>query len=138
VTNPRGLLLGYQLLTGLSDAVTGVLLLFAPTLTMRLMGLHAAPDTLPFLSYIGAFVLSVGLACLYGAQLTRRKGSGQKLEAVWLLTAITRGLVALFIVWKISSDALELGWATVAFSDGALALLQTIGLDRGWLNRAAD
>jgi hypothetical protein len=128
------LLLGYQVLTGFSDGSTGLLLLFAPALTLRLMGLHVAAEALPFLSYIGAFVLSVGIACLYGASLVGRHGVAAKLEVVWLLTAITRGLVAVFVVTQIVAGRLEGGWITVAFSDGGLALLQAFGLARRWLS----
>jgi hypothetical protein len=59
--------LAYQTLIGLSDTLTGALLIVAPEFTLRLMGLHAPSDALAYLSFIGAFVLSVGLACLYGA-----------------------------------------------------------------------
>ena len=134
----RRYLLGYQLLTGLSDTSTGLLLIIAPSATVHLMRLHPPLDSLPFLSFVGVFVLSVGLACLYGARLLRtRPVLIQKLEAVWLLTAITRGLVALFVVAKILSGSLEIGWITVALTDGAFALLQAIGLARGWLANAA-
>ena len=130
---PRTLLFAYQLLLGASDTSTGVLLLVAPTLTLRLMHLHAAPDTLPFLSYIGAFVLSVGIACFYGAWLTTLHHFAAKLEVVWLLTAITRASVALFGLTSVFTRALEPGWISVALSDGAFALIQLIGLTKHWL-----
>jgi hypothetical protein len=133
----RQVLLGYQLLTGLSDSLTGVLLIVSPALTLRLMGLQADPTALPFLSYIGAFVLSVGIACLYGGLLATRPDNSQKLEVVWLLTAITRVLVALFVASGIYAGKLEPGWSTVAISDGSFALVQTIGLWKGWLKDAA-
>jgi hypothetical protein len=133
----RRLLFAYQLLTGLSDTSTGLLLIAAPAFTLHLMHLRAAGDTLPYLSYIGAFVLSTGLACFYGALLTTRPALTSKLEVVWLLTAITRGVVALFVITKVAAGALESGWITVAISDGILALLQIIGLARGWLSDAA-
>jgi len=130
----RGLLLVYHSLTGLSDSSTGVLLIVAPGTTLHMMRLHAPQDALPYLSYVGVFVLSVGIACLYGGGLlATRPVLVQKLEAVWLLTAITRGLVAIFVVAKIVSGSLESGWITVALTDGAFALLQAIGLARGWL-----
>lgn len=129
----HSLLLAYQLLTGFSDTATGILLITGPALTLRLMKLHAPIDTLPFLSYIGAFVLSVGVACLYGAWLAFSKAAADKLEVVWLLTAITRGLVAVFVVVKVASGALEPGWASVAATDAVFALIQTYGLIQGWL-----
>jgi len=131
------LLLAYQLLTGLSDTSTGILLLAAPAFTLHLMRLQAPAAALPYLSYIGAFVLSVGLACFYGALLITRHRFTAKLEVVWLLTAITRGIVALFVLSKIATGALPAGWITVALSDGAFALLQLIGLSRGWLSDEA-
>ncbi|MDR3736847.1 MAG: hypothetical protein P4L10_15100 [Acidobacteriaceae bacterium] len=133
----RRLLWLYQVLTGLSDGSTGVMLLFAPVLTLRLMGVSADVSALPYLQYIGAFVLSTGVACLYGAVLAGRAEVVQRLETVWLLTAITRGLVAVFVAWQVLDGSLEWGWLTVAATDGALALLQAIGLMRGWLTYAA-
>ncbi|SFS16644.1 hypothetical protein SAMN05421771_2947 [Granulicella pectinivorans] len=130
------LLLAYQLLIGASDSATGLLLLVAPALTLHLMRLQAPDTALPYLSYIGAFVLSVGLACWYGAMLAARPGSLAKLEVVWLLTGITRAIVALFVLTKILSGGLEAGWLTVAVSDGVLAGLQFVGLARGWLRDA--
>ena len=133
---PRTLLFAYQLLTGASDTSTGLLLLSAPALTLRLMRLApAAPAALPFLSYTGAFVLSTGLACFYGAWLTTRPLFASKLEVVWLLTALTRASVSLFVFTAVFSNTLETGWLTVALSDGLFAALQLIGLARRWLNQ---
>jgi hypothetical protein len=131
----RKLLLAYQLLAGLSDTSTGILLITAPALTLHLMRLpQPIAANLPFLSYIGAFVLSVGLACLYGALLLTRPHYTAKLEVVWLLTTITRGLVAAFVIVKVLDGSLPSGWITVALSDGAMAILQIVGLSFGWLN----
>jgi hypothetical protein len=58
-----------------------------------------------------------------------------RLEVVWLLTAITRGLVAIFVTASIVSGDLAPGWATVAVSDALLSALQGVGLARGWLQR---
>ncbi len=133
---PRTLLFAYQLLLGASDTATGVLLLIAPALTLRLLHLHPAdPATLPYLSYIGAFVLSVGIACFYGAWLTTLHHFAAKLEVVWLLTAITRASVALYVFAQVFMGNLDPGWITVALSDGIFALIQFTGLARGWLTR---
>jgi len=134
----RRILLGYQLLTGVSDTSTGFLLVFAPAVTLHLMKLHSASDALPFLSYVGVFVLSVGLACLYGAMLTTPKVRAEKLEVVWLLTAVTRALVALFVLAKVFSGTLESGWVTVAITDGFFASIQAVGLAKGWLRHVVD
>jgi hypothetical protein len=133
----RPVLIGYQLLIGLSDTLTGALLIVAPAFTLGLMRLRVPADALPFVSYIGAFVQSVGLACLYGAYVVLRRGSSSKLEVVWLLTAITRAAVAIFVVSQIAAHALEAGWMSVAITDGACVLFQAIGLRRGWAAHAA-
>jgi hypothetical protein len=127
------LLLAYQILTGLSDGLTGILLLFAPALTLHLMQVKAPADSLVYISYIGAFVLSTGIACLYGTSLITATQISEKLQAVWLLTAITRGLVALFVASSILHGMLSSSWLSVALSDGFLAVLQLIGLSSGWL-----
>ncbi len=129
----RPILLAYQLLIGVSDTLTGALLIVAPEFTLRLMHLQAPSDALSYLSFIGAFVLSVGLSCLYGALLMARRGSRCRLETVWLLTAFTRASVAIFVVAQILNHSLEMGWSTVALSDGACVLIQAIGLRKCWL-----
>jgi hypothetical protein len=131
------MIFAYQVLTGLSDASTGALLMIAPAFTLRLLGLHVPTDSLPFLSFIGAFVLSVGLSCLYGGYLIARCASAPRLEMVWLLTAFTRSGVAIFVVTQILMQTLEAGWVTVALSDGACVLIQAIGLRKGWLAHAS-
>jgi hypothetical protein len=133
----RPVLIGYQVLIGLSDTLTGALLIIAPEFALGLMRLHVPADALPFLSFIGAFVFSVGLACLYGALVMARRGSPCKLEVVWLLTAITRASVAVFVVTQVLAQGLEAGWLTVAFTDGACVLFQAIGLRKGWLANVA-
>ena len=129
----RRILIAYQLLIGISDTATGALLIVAPALTLRLMGLRAPSDALPYLSFIGAFVFSVGLACLYGAFVMRCDTEKAKLEMVWLLTAFSRAAVSIFVFQQVISGALEAGWVTVALSDGAMVVIQAIGLRRGWL-----
>jgi len=134
----RLVLIAYQMLTGLSDTATGVLLIAAPAFALRMMGLHAPVDALPFLSFVGAFVLSVGLCCLYGGYLAICGGCAGKLSAVWLLTAIVRSSVAIFVVTQVISGALDAGWAKVAVFDAGCALIQGIGLRKGWLRDAAQ
>ena len=129
----RNALIGYQVLIGLSDTLTGALLVVAPAFTLRLMFLAVPADALIYVSFIGAFVLSVGLACLYGAFLTYRRQMGRQLETVWVLTALTRGSVALFVGAQVAAQSLPAGWLTVALMDGACVVIQAMGLSRGWL-----
>jgi hypothetical protein len=129
----RRILIVYQLLIGFSDTMTGALLMTVPTFTLGWMHLHAPENALIYLSFIGAFVFSVGLSCLYGAYLMIHRESQYKLEAVWLLTAIIRASVAIFVITQILTHTLETGWITVAITDGACVLIQAMGLRKGWL-----
>ena len=133
----RRMLLAYQWLIGVSDTATGALLMVAPRETLEMMHLHASGSELPFLSYIGAFVLSVGMGCLYGAYLLHRDMWAGRLETVWLLTAMTRASVAVFIMVQILVGTLETGWLTVAIFDGACVAIQAAGLYKGWPAHAA-
>jgi hypothetical protein len=133
----RTLLVGYQLVIGLSDTLTGALLIVAPELALRLMFLSAPTDAEIYISFIGAFVFSVGLACLYGAFLAYRRRLGRRLEMLWLLTGVTRASVAVFVFVQVALGGLESGWLTVAVVDGACVVIQAIGLRRGWIASAA-
>jgi hypothetical protein len=133
----RSMVFGYQLLTGLSDSSTGGLLVVAPALTLHMLRLHANSGALVYLSFVGAFVFSVGLACLYGAILARRGEYKERLEMVWLLTAFTRASVAIFLLGQIAIGQLAIEWMTVAVFDGACVVVQAVGLHEGWLAYAA-
>ena len=133
----RPIILGYQLIIGLSDTSTGVLLMVAPELTLRMMRLHAPDDALPYLSFTGAFVSSVGITCLYGAFIVARRCAPTKLELVWLLTAIIRASVAIFLIGQVVAGTLAAGWLMVAVVDGSCVLIQAIGLRQGWAARVA-
>ena len=125
-------LLSYQWLTGLSDTGTGLLLYVAPVFTLHLMGVHAPQDATPYVSYIGAFVLSVGLACLSGVRLVARHAP-DRLEMVWLLTTFSRSAVAIYVIKCILAGELEPAWITVALFDSTCAVIQAVGLRRRWL-----
>lgn len=126
-------LFGYQAIAGLSDIVTGAMLCAAPEFTLHLMGLHTVADAVPYISYIGAFVLSVGLSYLYGAILIAIEAPPERMEMVWLLTAFTRSAVAIYVVKAVLVGDLESGWITVAAFDAGCALIQAVGLRKRWL-----
>jgi hypothetical protein len=132
----RSLLLIYQWAAGLSDSLTGVLLYLAPALTLRMMAVHAPADAMPYIGYIGAFVLATGLACLYGAYLLHVRACAERIETVWLLTAFSRAAVAVYVLEAIAAGTLEPAWLSVALFDGGCVLLQAIGLRRRWLKHA--
>jgi hypothetical protein len=124
----------YQWLAGLCDTSTGVMLVFAPAWTLRVMGLHQLPSPIEFVSFVGAFVLSVGLAYFYAARWPMNSRFAPRWQTVWFLTALSRSFVAMFLTWQIIAGKMEIAWLTVAFTDGALATVQWIGLKLGWLN----
>jgi hypothetical protein len=138
MTSPnRHWLILYQYIAGLCDSITGLLLMAAPEWTLHLMGLTVLPQPLTFVRYIGVFVLSVGLSYLWAAMrwpLTAHAHIGW--SAQWKITALIRTLVALFVVWQVATAGIETRWITVAFSDGALAVVQWIGLRKEWLAHA--
>jgi hypothetical protein len=129
----RPVLLAYHVIAGCCDASTGALLLMFPSLTLRMMMLHAPEDALIYISFIGAFVLATGLAYFYGAYLVLTEGSPTKLQVLWMLTALTRASVAIFVTGQVLAGALPAGWMTVASTDAACVLIQATGLRKGWL-----
>jgi hypothetical protein len=134
----RRWLILYQYVAGLCDTGTGLLLIAAPVRTLGLMGLTIIPQPIAFVRFIGVFVLSVGLTYLWAAvrwPLTTHAHIGWSIQ--WRITALIRTLVAVFILWQIATAAIQGHWITVALSDGAFAMIQWIGLDKGWLERAS-
>jgi hypothetical protein len=127
-------LLTYQYLAGLGDTTTGLLLVFAPLWTMTLMGVQRLPQPIEYVSFVGVFVLGVGLAYLSVTRLPLTAQNTPRWQTVWILTALIRSLVAAFLLTEILSGQMEPAWFTVAIVDGALAVIQWIGLGKGWLN----
>ncbi len=117
----------WSVAVGAMDALTGLLLIVAPASVLGLLGLAVpSPDALVFLSWIGVFVMSVGLS--YAMALGRR-GRG---EAVWGFTSLVRMFVALFLTVNILHGSLAPAWALVGISDGMVAVVQIVILRKGW------
>ena len=133
----RKVLLAYQLITSFSDTCTGILLIVVPGLTLTLMGVTAPAGWLVYIAYIGAFVLGVGLCCFYGVRLILRGDHGRQLGTVWLLTAVMRASVAVFVAQQVAVGMLSTGWTAVAVFDGACVLVQALGLQKKWTRYAA-
>lgn len=127
------MLLLYQYAAGFCDTATGLLLIAAPAFTLGVMGLAVIPQPVAFVRYIGVFVLSVGLTYFWAALRWPRPDWATQ----WKITTLIRSLVALFIVCQAATGAIEARWISVAFTDGAFALFQIIGLAKGWLELAS-
>lgn len=130
-------LLLYQWAAGVCDSGTGVLLVLAPAQTFSRMRLHVLPQPIAFARFVGVFVLCVGLSYLWAAIAwpPRQEFRGHW-AAQWCITALIRSSVALLLLFQIASGAMERGWLVVLFTDGLLALIQWLGLARGWLRFA--
>ncbi len=121
----------YQWLAGLGDAGAGALLLIAPVWTLHVMGIAVLPQPVVFASFVGVFVLGVGLSypampLLWPRERTRWIGQ-------WFATALIRSFVAVFLLAEVAAGRMEGAWLGVALTDGALAAVQWTGLRLGWL-----
>lgn len=123
----------WSIAVGSMDALTGLLLIFAPGLVLQLLKIEApSPDAMIYLSWIGVFVMAVGLS--YGFALGRHRGRG---ETVWMFTSLARILVTVFLVIQITMGNMAPSWVVVALSDGMVALVQMVILRKGWWREAA-
>jgi hypothetical protein len=118
----------WSVMVGAMDALTGLLLMLAPAAVLRVLRIEApSADALVYLSWIGVFVMAVGLS--YGFALGRHRGHG---ETVWMFTALVRILVTVFLVIQITRETMAPAWLVVALSDGVVALVQMSILRKGW------
>ncbi len=120
----------YQWAVGGMDACTGFLLVFFPVWTLHLMGMTQIPEPADIISFVGIFVMSVGLSYF----LVREKDV-EGWEMQWRVTGVMRACVACFLMWKIAMAGWEVRWATVLFTDIFIAVVQFAGLKKGWLRR---
>jgi len=123
MTSKGKLVLWISMAAGGADSLTGLLLLTAPSITLRLMGVQP-PGDLVFIRYIGCFVLAVGSGYGFGLLSVLRRGQWEELRVVWKFTAWVRLLVCLFTTSAIAGHALAPAWFSVPLTDGCLALLQ--------------
>ena len=118
----------WSLTVGAMDAVTGLALIIAPAAVLELLQVQPfSPDALVFVSWIGVFVLAVGLS--YGLALLPRRSRG---ETVWAFTALVRSLVAVFLTAQILDQSLPMAWAAVGLTDFLVAMVQIAVLHAGW------
>lgn len=116
---------------GAMDACTGLLLIFAPHFTLRLLGIAPpSPEATVFLGWIGVFVMSVGLS--YGLALVRPIHG----EPVWAFTSLVRIAVAIFVTARVLDGSLESRWWLVAFADASVAISQILILRAAWWKEA--
>jgi hypothetical protein len=129
VTLARWLAVG----AGGMDLVTGLGLVFAPTLVLRWMGVADGSDPtgssglqgdgLVFLRWVGAFVAAVGVSYLLAVE----RGGRDRLRSVMEFTIAFRLAAGCF-----SAAAVGLGWLSVAWVSVPAADLSLVGV-QVWL-----
>jgi len=113
---------------GSLDFCTGLGLVFAPALALKLMG--AAPigaEALVYLRWIGAFVWAVGFSYLWPLW----RSDIALLRAALELTVWFRLAAGGYSAWAVATGALPLIWISVPAADFALAAVQMWLLRRG-------
>ena len=126
--NKPFILKSWSVAVGSMDALTGLLLIITPLGVLRLLNIDPpSADALVFLSWIGAFVMAVGLS--YGLALGQQRNRG---ETVWMVTSLVRMMVAFFLTARVTSGSLPLAWMLVAVSDAFVAMVQIILIRKGW------
>ncbi len=113
----------FAIAAGACDTTTGVLLVAAPELTLRMMHVRRAPAEPVFTSFIGAFVLGVGLSYLLPFALDAAR-LDERLSGTFFATTLVRASIALFTGVAAATGRLEPAWATVAASDLLVAAVQ--------------
>lgn len=124
----------YHYAAGLCDTSTGLLLLFAPAFTLRMMGITRNPQPLFYASYVGIFVFCVGFSYL----VVPGTGLAKSLRAAswrtqWLITALFRTAIAVFVSLQVAFGTMQPAWLAVALTDTTFAVIQWIGLRRDWI-----
>jgi hypothetical protein len=116
----------WSVAVGAMDACTGLLLIFVPEFTLRMMGVAAHPEALVFISWMGVFIAAVGMS--YGLVFR----GGREATTVWSFTSVVRLMVTVYLTWKISIGELPVSWGLVAIADGIVSVGQLIILRAGW------
>lgn len=123
----------FCLVAGGGDALTGLLLVAAPELVLRLLGIARPEGSLGLLRFVGVFVGCVGLSYLH-PWLHGRFSRSQRLAAALEMTAGFRLAAALFLAVAVPLGGMALPWITVGVYDAAVALIQLGLLGRGFFD----
>ena len=123
------LAVGLALGAGALDFCTGLGLVAAPALMLRLMGMSEIFGDLVYLRFVGAFVWAVGFSYLWALRRWQQTGDPTLLRATLEITIIFRLAAGSFAAWAILRGWLVPAWASVPATDFFLAAAQ------GWLLR---
>jgi hypothetical protein len=126
----------FCLFAGGGDAATGLLLVAAPRLVLRLLGATVPDGDLVLLRWVGVFVGCVGFAYLYPWLLSAGSRRSRRVRAAAEMTAGVRLAVALFLGAAVAAGWLEVPWTTVGVYDALVATAQIGLLARGFFGHA--
>lgn len=114
----------------LGEGATGAMLVFAPLLTLKVMGMDQAPADPVYLQFVGVFVLFTGV--FYA--VPRLVADAASRLAAWRTVLIGTGFlrlgVAAFLFFAIARSLLEPAWFSVPVYDTLFALVQFFVLAR--------
>lgn len=117
----------YAALVGAMDFSTGLALIAAPALTLRLMGaVVPGGEALALVRLVGVFVGAIG-----ASYLVALRGSAAALRAVMGFTLLVRTSVGTFAGLAVAFGLFDRGWLVVALTDLACAGVQAWILWRG-------
>ena len=115
---------GLSLIAGLMDTTTGLLLIFAPTMTLTLMNIPSESHPPELIGFIGAFVLANGSLYLWALGLGKLRTPWSILRYTWFATAWVRACVGITTGVFILKGQLIGAWATVPMTDLVIAAIQ--------------
>ena len=127
----------YLLLAGSCDGVSGVLLVAAPLMALRLMGVTTMPLEPVYMQWIGAFVFAVGFSHFIPFLSRDPATFSRRAISILEITAFMRLVIGTFAGISILRGALGAEWISVPLTDLSLAAAQIILLARGVFSPAS-
>lgn len=115
---------GLSIVAGLMDALTGLLLIFSPAMTLALMNVPPEGHPPELIGFIGAFVLANGSLYLWALGLGKLRNPWIILRYAWFATAWVRICVGITTGVFILKGQLSSAWVTVPITDLVIAGIQ--------------
>jgi len=129
----RTLAIAFTAFAGGLDTIAGLGFVFLPEATLAAMGADPEMEADAFfLSFVGVFVVSVGLGYLWALQRWLKRGDTAFLRAVWRLTILFRLASGTYCAVSLLNGDLDAGWLGVPLADFVFASLQIWLLRAGW------
>jgi hypothetical protein len=119
------MILSYQAITGLFQVALGALMVsFSGSFLASALSFPAASS--PFVSVAGMFIFCLGLCALSGAYMELRQDCSQRLQIVWLLTALMHIGPAILIATEVGIGSMANGWLWIAALCGVCASIELL------------